>query len=237
MSTSESDNRRYQFSLGSLLLFTAFIAVVCSIGVATYWPIAFAVLFGVPLGIAVARAKEGVVVCGFQFLLIAVVGCVYVFVFCSGPWQFDWQPPNEFWVAIVIAVPMGCIYGHFIADASKIRRRWLQTIPMTLLLLLVLDGVDLKWNAMRQERTIAAIKKLGGSITIRDPLGRIVGCVSIQGPHFTDADLEPLLDLLKDVPLLKTLELTDTKVTDDGVKQLKRSLPNCEIYSYREPEP
>jgi len=92
MSTSESKLPWYQFSLRSLLLFTAFVAVLCSIGVSTGWRLtSLFIMVGLPLGIIVARAKEGVFVCGFQFFLIALCGCGFLFAALSDVWAPAWS--------------------------------------------------------------------------------------------------------------------------------------------------
>ncbi len=106
-----------------------------------------------------------------------------------------------------------------------------------------------KPNAL-QDAAIAAIRKLGGRVTIdtKSP-DRPVIFVFLGGTQVTDAGLEHLkgltslqtLDLgdtfvsdaglehLKGLTSLQNLSLWDTKVTDEGVKKLQQALPNCEI--------
>ena len=55
------------------MLFVAFVAILCSIGVCTNWFISLAVLLVTPLGIVLTRAKEGIIVGGAQFFLIELV--------------------------------------------------------------------------------------------------------------------------------------------------------------------
>ena len=253
MSTPEPELPWYQFSLRSLLLFVAFVAVVCSLGVCTNWPVSLAVLIGLPLGIMVIRAREKVVVCGFQFFLIALVGCRVSSAATGGLWETEWWWTIGWWLTIVIAVVMGGVYGHLMADASKARRRWLQIIPLALLSLMLLEGVDPILHKLRQQKTIEAITKLGGSMESYPPY-YFGECVSIKRTEFSDAEMERLKDVLKAVPGLKELRLdqtqitdagleqlkgltrleclslTDTKVTAAGVEKLKQALPTCTIY-------
>ncbi len=46
MSTPEPDHRRYQFSLRSLLLFAAFVAALCSMGIHTDWIVSAVIAVG-----------------------------------------------------------------------------------------------------------------------------------------------------------------------------------------------
>ena len=47
----------------------------------------------------------------------------------------------------------------------------------------------------------------------------------LNGTQATDADLAHL----SGVTALETLDLSDTQVTDGGVGELQKALPNCEI--------
>ena len=49
--------------------------------------------------------------------------------------------------------------------------------------------------------------------------------ISLHGPKYTDAVIEELGKLKS----LETVTLYNTKITDDGVNQLKRALPDCRI--------
>ena len=50
--------------------------------------------------------------------------------------------------------------------------------------------------------------------------------VTLDGPDVTDVGLKRLKGLIK----LRRLDLHNTKVTDEGVRELQAALPNCEIY-------
>ena len=101
-----------------------------------------------------------------------------------------------------------------------------------------------------QEKAIAAIKKLGGKVTLdekqfRKPVVR----VNLSGTKVTDAGLVHLkgltnlrwLDLgdtnvtdaglvhLKGLTKLERLDLWSTKVSATGFKELQKALPNCQI--------
>jgi hypothetical protein len=138
-------------------------------------------------------------------------------------WAIGWQS------TIVIAVVAGGVYGRLIAIASRPMRRWLQLIPIALLSLLLLEGIDLMWQAARQRQVLAAIIKLGGELQsdIQGPHGNRV---TIRRTEFTDAECGQLKDVLKEVPQLRDVWLMDTHVTEDGVKELQWAIPNCPIY-------
>jgi hypothetical protein len=248
MSIPEPKLPWYQFRLRPLLLFALFVAVLCSIGVYTYWIISLCVLIGIPLGILVARAKEGVVVCGVQFFLIALVGCGCVSATTvGGQWGIEWWWAIGWWLTIVIAVPMGCVYGRLMSDAPKARRRGLQIIPIALLLLMFVEGIDVVWHGARQREIIATITKLGGSIG--DGHTRDFIFVDLARTQVTDAALKQLKDLsklrglqlgntqvtdaglewLNGLTQLQYVDLRKTEVTDEGVKKLQQALPNCKI--------
>ena len=101
-----------------------------------------------------------------------------------------------------------------------------------------------------QEQAIAAIKKLGGKVTIDkkspnkpvikvdfrrtkvtdDGLVHLAGMTELRrlylkNTRITDSGLEHLKGLTK----LNQLDLRSTKVTDVGVKKLQTALPNCDI--------
>jgi hypothetical protein len=60
-------------------------------------------------------------------------------------------------------------------------------------------------------KALEAITKAGGEVTV----------VKIANPKFGDADLGALLEHLQALPELRTLDLSETRVTIDGVLKLK----------------
>ncbi len=82
-----------------------------------------------------------------------------------------------------------------------------------------------KPNAL-QDAAIAAIRKLGGRVTIdtKSP-DRPVTHVDLHNTQVTDAGLVHLKGLTR----LQTLNLYRSQVTDAGVKELRAALPNCRI--------
>ena len=78
-------------------------------------------------------------------------------------------------------------------------------------------------SAEAEEEAIAALEQLGGTIG-KDANGNIVS-LSLIGTTITDAGLVHLKRLTK----LQRLVLDFTKVTDAGVADLQKALPNCKI--------
>jgi Leucine-rich repeat (LRR) protein len=127
-------------------------------------------------------------------------------------------------------------------------RRWLQFSLRTLIGIVLLASVWMSWVAVRIQRAekqkvaVQAIERLGGGVTYdyqlasgqfvpsakppgptwtRSLLGEEffaqVLAVGYYGPQVTDAWLEPVTKL----PQLRELWLTETRVTDRGLEQLK----------------
>jgi len=115
----------YQFSLRSLLLFTLFVAVLCSIGVGTNW--AFSVILaaifviGGILGGIVAGTKAGFVRGAWVALLlflIAVFGSVLLFAVFPRVLSSE----SSLWLGVAIdgiAVLIGGIMGGYTARPSS----------------------------------------------------------------------------------------------------------------------
>jgi hypothetical protein len=64
---------RFQFSLRSLLIFTLFVAVLCSIGVCTHWIISAVIGIGGMVGRIAARRDLGFLVGGIYGTLFGVI--------------------------------------------------------------------------------------------------------------------------------------------------------------------
>lgn len=67
-----------------------------------------------------------------------------------------------------------------------------------------------------EQRAVAAIKKLGGVVTVDPKSGRVVE-VDFASPELTDEGLKPL----KELKGLQGLDLGGTRVTDAGLQHLK----------------
>ena len=111
----------YQFSLRSLLLFTLFVAILCSIGVCTHWVVAVAIttlMLGGILGRIVAGTWLGFVagvLHGILFSLAALVIFVYLPI-RSLPWLGDWAAGGLLGIAVLIG---GILGGLSVRPRSK----------------------------------------------------------------------------------------------------------------------
>ena len=73
-------------------------------------------------------------------------------------------------------------------------------------------------QAVREERAVNAVLKLGGDMTRDEELpGRPVVIVRLHGPKVTNASLKDL----KELKGLQLLDLGHTQITDAGLKDLK----------------
>ena len=82
-------------------------------------------------------------------------------------------------------------------------------------------------QAVREEKAVSAILKLGGEVFRDEKLpGRPVYGVDLRNTKVMDADLKNL----KELKGLQELWLNDTQITDTGLKELKQALPTTEIY-------
>jgi hypothetical protein len=69
-----------------------------------------------------------------------------------------------------------------------------------------------------QEQIVAKVKRLGGSAIVNEDLpGKQIVAIDLHGTRVRDADLE----LLEGLTNLYTLNLYDTRITDEGLKNLK----------------
>lgn len=113
MSTSELERRRFQFSLRSLLVFTVFVAVLCSIGVCTFWSVSAVIAAGGGAGRIISGTwlglVLGVVLGGLCAALAVVVSALLEVLLFGSPmnWASDWP----FAVATLIAAIVGSVIG------------------------------------------------------------------------------------------------------------------------------
>src|SRR5208283_2495166 len=110
MPTPEPNSPWYQFSLRSLLLFTLFVAVPCSIGICTHWLVSAAIGWTVMIGGIAGRIVAGTrlgfaqgVVFAIQFLLWSGVACLFIPFLREAPWRMG--------VTLGLAVLVGGIVG------------------------------------------------------------------------------------------------------------------------------
>src|SRR5258708_24177 len=90
-------------------------------------------------------------------------------------------------------------------------------VVMTALAVAVLTSVG-KCGEESEEKALQAVEKLGGRITRSTKKdGNPIVAVDIARTKATDEDLKGL----KEIKNLQTLILTDTAVTDEGLKELK----------------
>jgi hypothetical protein len=107
----------YQFSLRSLFLLTAFVAVLCSIGIRKDWSVSAVIAVGGVAGGIVARRWLGLVigaVSGSLFSILAAFVCPFVwFLFHRMPRM--WFPSWQFFAAMKIAAIIGSLIGGVLA--------------------------------------------------------------------------------------------------------------------------
>ena len=129
----------------------------------------------------------------------------------------------------------------------KPRRRWLQFSLRTLMALVVLLSLPLAWFALkirkaeRQRQAVEAIRKTGGVVVYdyefevfanRLAEAKLLGVDMNYGPNEPEPPapewLRGLLgvDFFSDVAVV---DLTRTHATKEGIEELKRALPNCDI--------
>jgi hypothetical protein len=86
-------------------------------------------------------------------------------------------------------------------------------------------------QAVREERAVNAVLKLGGKVTRGEKLpGRPIVEVDLGETQVADSDLKNL----KELKGLQTLWLcyTGTQITDAGLKELKQALPKTKILGH-----
>jgi len=136
MSTPTPEAPWYQFSLSSLLLFTLFAAIICSLAVGVDWVVAVVVLEAVVIGglagITAAGSRqgfvEGIAVAVYLILLAAVIGGIFFvcalvdqfFSFANAPhWYRLWRL-----MTIVICGTAALIGGTLggLSERQRLRR-------------------------------------------------------------------------------------------------------------------
>ena len=113
MPTPETERHWYQFSLRSLLLFTAFVAILCSVGVCTKWgvsaTIAASLLIGGVSGGMVAGTRMGFVI-GAVYAMPLFFFAVISLAILRFPFSLWWNL-DDWWIACRIAVLIGGVWG------------------------------------------------------------------------------------------------------------------------------
>jgi hypothetical protein len=91
---------------------------------------------------------------------------------------------------------------------------------------LQLTPVSAQWADESEDRAVRTIETLGGKVTRdeRAPGKPVVGVI-LTGMAVTDSTLKELVALKQ----LKTVNLNKTRVTDGGLQQLQKALPDCHI--------
>ena len=113
MTTPEPELRWYQFSLTLMLLFTTFVAVLCSIGVCTDWSVSAVIAVGGVAGRIVARKWSGLVIGGISGGIGAIIGVVAYSMICALLFRFPvlWEPSWQFIAGMKIAAIIGSLAG------------------------------------------------------------------------------------------------------------------------------
>ena len=114
----------YQFSLRSLLLFTVFVAVLCSIGVCTDWSFVAVTAAGGIAGGIVARRWLGLVIGSLSGAAGAVIGVgAYAFVWSLlFGMPIDWAPSWQSIAAMKIAAITGSLVSGGVGGIAARRR-------------------------------------------------------------------------------------------------------------------
>ena len=120
MTTPRPELPWYQFSLRSLLLFTAFVAVLCSIGVRTDWSVSAVIAVGGVVGGILARTWSGLILGGVLGSMCAVVGiAAFAFVWCIVfRMPMFWTPSWELIAAVKIAAIVGSLAGGVLGGCT-----------------------------------------------------------------------------------------------------------------------
>ena len=120
MTTPRPELPWYQFSLRSLLLFTAFVAVLCSIGVRTDWSVSAVIAVGGVVGGILARTWSGLVLGGVLGSMCAVVGIAAFVVVWSIVFRIPmlWAPYWELIAAVKLAAIVGSLAGGVLGGCT-----------------------------------------------------------------------------------------------------------------------
>ena len=123
MSTSEPALTWYQFSLRSLLLLTLWVAVLCSLGVCTYWLYSAVIAIDAIVGRGISRRRSGLVL-GVMVACIcsavAAATCVFFWMLLFGM-PLLWVPTRQFFVAVEIAAIIGSLIGGVLGGRAERR--------------------------------------------------------------------------------------------------------------------
>jgi Trk-type K+ transport system membrane component len=105
----------YQFSLRSLLLFTLFIAVLCSIGVCTHWIVSAVIAVGGTTGGIVAGKWFGAAMGAFFGSACSVAAANYAALLC-------FFVPLRLLPMMVIGAIVGALVGGILGGRAEKRR-------------------------------------------------------------------------------------------------------------------
>jgi len=89
---------------------------------------------------------------------------------------------------------------------------------IALLMMLAVGIAGCESQAVREEKAVNAIIKLGGEVTRDEELpGRPIAAVGLNNTKVTDSDLKGL----KELKGLQWLDISNTQITDAGLKELR----------------
>ena len=122
MATSTPNPPWYQFTLRSLLLFTLFVAVLCSIGVCTDWVVSAVIAGGGIAGRIVRKSWLGFlqgIVCGGMCAVVGAIGAFLLFATLKTP-IFS-VPPWHLTAAMKIGAVVGSLIGGTLGGLAPYR--------------------------------------------------------------------------------------------------------------------
>jgi Leucine-rich repeat (LRR) protein len=98
----------------------------------------------------------------------------------------------------------------------------LKTLSLSILLMLTLVHAARAAIRPQQDRVIAEVTRLGGSVVLDETLpGKPIVKIDLHGTQITDSDLAFLDDQKKNLKQLQVLDLRLTKIGDQGISSLR----------------